>query len=313
MGGGANVNAVFGIATMVIAIPTGVKVFNWLFTMYRGKINFSTPMLWGIAFLITFTLGGMTGVMLSIPAADFQFHNSLFLVAHFHNVIVGGVVFGYLAGLVYWFPKFFGFKLNEFWGKVSVYAWLIGFFVAFTPIYILGMMGATRRVSSYTNADWQLYYGIAAFGTLIIAFGILAFVLQIVVPLFNRKKYAVGGDPWNARNLEWSGSSPLPIYNFAVTKNLGGIDSFWYDKEAGRAKQDTDYEDIHMPRNTALPIIISGFAFVMGFALIFHINWLAILAVVGIIISLIVRSFDYNLDYYITKEEVKEIESKLNR
>ena len=313
MGSGANVNAVFGIATMIIAIPTGVKVFNWLFTMYRGRITFSTPMLWLIAFLLTFTLGGMTGVMLSVPAADFQYHNSLFLVAHFHNTIIGGVVFGYFAGLVFWFPKIFGFKLNEFFGKLSVLFWTVGFFVAFLPIYILGVMGATRRLYQYSNADWQLYFIIAFVGTLIIGAGVGLQVLSVLVGFLNRKKNTINGDPWDGRTLEWSIPSPAPFYNFAHTPTVDQIDDFWYKKQAGTLVHNTKYEDIHMPRNSMIPVIIGALSFVLGFALVFHIIWLAVVSFVIVLIALIFKSFDTDLDYYVKASEVQKIEEQYTK
>ncbi len=173
MGAGANVNAFFGIATMIISIPTGVKIFNWLFTMYRGRLRFTTPMLWTLGFMVTFTIGGMTGVLLAIPGADFVLHNSLFLIAHFHNAIIGGVVFGCFAGFTYWFPKAFGFTLNEKWGKRAFWCWLVGFYVAFMPLYILGFMGMTRRLNHYDNPLWKPYLVVAFFGAVLIFCGIL--------------------------------------------------------------------------------------------------------------------------------------------
>jgi cytochrome o ubiquinol oxidase subunit 1 len=309
MGAGGNVNAVFGIATMIIAIPTGVKIFNWVFTMFRGKINFSSPMYWLIAFIFTFVLGGMTGVMLSIPASDFQFHNSLFLVAHFHNVIIGGVVFGYFAGFVYWFPKVFGFKLNEFLGKSALFCWLIGFFVAFTPIYILGFMGATRRMYTYTNHDWQLYFIIAGIGTLIILLAVIFQVLQIIVSII--QKVPAGRDPWNARTLEWSLPSPVPFYNFSHLPNVEQIDDFWYKKQANKVDYyNKPFEDIHMPRNTNIGILAGLISSVWGFALVFHIWWLAIGGFALMLIVLFARSFNYNIDYYVKASEVKKIEEQ---
>jgi cytochrome o ubiquinol oxidase subunit 1 len=307
MGAGAKVNAAFGIATMLISIPTGVKIFNWLFTMYKGKINFSTPMYWLIGFFIVFTLGGITGVMLSIPAADFQFHNSLFLVAHFHNTIIGGVVFGYIAGLTYWWPKFMGFKLHEGIGKAAFWCWFIGFFVAFIPIYIVGLMGMTRRLSSGLDPSWTPYLVMAFIGTLIILLGFALQVLQILVSIFNHKKYAVGRDPWNGRTLEWSLPSPVPFYNFATEVEVKGQDVFW-DMKQNKQEHSKNYQPIHMPKNTILPLIVSGFALIVGFALIFAINWLAIVGLVAVVITLLVRSFSYNLDYYVPADEVKAIE-----
>lgn len=308
MGAGANVNAFFGIATMIIGIPTGVKVFNWLFTMYKGKITMSGSMYWTVAFLLTFTVGGMTGVILSVPAIDYQVHNTLFLIAHFHNVIVGGVLFGYFAGFVYWFPKVFGFKLNECLGKIATVFWVIGFMLAFIPIYILGFMGMPRRLSYYDPATgWKPYLIVALVGTLIIVIGVLFQILQVLVSVIHRKKLKAGNDPWNARTLEWSIPSPAPSFNFPVDPIVDSYDQFWEDKQNGKVQNpgQIQYRDIHMPKSTGIPIIIAGFWLVIGFALIFHINWLAIIGLIGVIISFIVRSFDYDRDYYIKAEEVK--------
>src|ERR1700726_385532 len=234
MGAGANVNAFFGITTMIISIPTGVKVFNWLFTMYRGRVRFPSPVLWTIGFMVTFVIGGMTGVLMAVPPADFVLHNSLFLIAHFHNVIIGGVLFGYLAGLTYWFPKAFGFTLNETLGKCSFWCWLVGFFLAFMPLYILGLMGMTRRLNHYDNPDWHPFLVVAAIGAAVILCGILFFVAQIVVSIVQREKARdLTGDPWGGRTLEWSVSSPPPFYNFAETPVVRGRDAFWEMKQQG--------------------------------------------------------------------------------
>src|SRR5512139_3823459 len=179
MGSGASVNSFFGITTMIISIPTGAKIFNWLFTMYRGRIRFELPMMWTVAFMLTFVIGGMTGVLLAVPPADFVLHNSLFLVAHFHNVIIGGVLFGLFAGIGYWFPKAFGFKLDPFWGKVSFWFWVVGFWVAFTPLYILGLMGVTRRLRVFDDPSLQIWFILAGIGAFLILLGIVAFLVQI--------------------------------------------------------------------------------------------------------------------------------------
>lgn len=252
MGAGANVNAFFGIMTMIIAIPTGVKVFNWLFTIFRGRLEMTSPVLWTLGFIITFTIGGMTGVMLALPAANFVLHNSLFVIAHFHNVIVGGVVFGMMAGLTYWFPKAFGFTLDEKWGKRSFWCWITGFYVAFMPLYVLSFYGAARRMNSYPNAEWQPWFIVALLGALLIAAGIACTLIQFYVSVRNREKYAdVTGDPWDGRTLEWSASSPPPFYNFARLPVVGDIDSFWSQKQRGNEQLDNaPYTDIHMPRNT---------------------------------------------------------------
>lgn len=313
MGAGANVNAFFGIATMIISIPTGVKVFNWLFTMYRGKIKFTTPMLWTVGFMSTFVVGGMTGVMMAIPAIDFQVHNSLFLVAHFHNVIIGGVVFGYLAGLAYWFPKAFGFTLHERLGRYAFWCWLIGYYVAFTPVYILGFMGMTRRMSHYdAQTGWQPWLIVAAVGVFIILAGVLFQVLQLIVSIKHRKENRdVTGDAWHGqgRTLEWSIPSPAPIYNFAVTPTVNARDAFWVAKQKGTHAQARIYQDIHMPRNTAVGFIIGIISAVFGFAMVWHMFALAGLCLFAIFIAIVVRSLDNDTDYYIKAEEVARLDS----
>ena len=314
MGAGADVNAFFGIMTMVIAIPTGVKIFNWLFTMYRGKIRFTTPMLWFLGFVVTFTIGGMSGVLMSIPAADFELHNSLFLVAHFHNTIIGGVVFGYFAGITYWFPKFAGFKLNEKYGVRAFWCWLIGFILAFVPLYILGFMGATRRLDHYdASMGWQGLFIVSGIGVLVILVGVFFQVLQIVVSVRDRKNNLdLNGDPWDGRTLEWSTSSPPPSYNFAVIPEITERDAFWEAKQANKDATKTEYTDIHMPSNTPVGMYIAGLAFLIGFGLVWHIWWLATLGLVALITCLVVRSFDENRSYSIPAKEVAKIEAGLN-
>ena len=313
MGAGPLVNAFFGIATMVISIPTGVKIFNWLFTMYRGRIIFATPMMWTIGFLFTFAIGGMTGVLMSIPAVDFQVHNSLFLVAHFHNVIIGGVVFGYFAGFIYWFPKVFGFKLNERLGKYVFWCWITGFYIAFMPVYALGFMGMTRRLSHYSvESGWHPYLVVAALGTFIVAAGVFFQILQVYVSFKQREQHRdTTGDPWNGRTLEWSISSPPPIYNFALTPQVNDIDEFWEAKrraQQGGGAERPDFEDIHMPKRSGIPFILSAFVFLIGFGMIWHIFWLAGVGFFGLVGCLIARALDHNRDYYIKVDEVEKTE-----
>ena len=315
MGAGADVNAFFGIATMIIAIPTGVKIFNWLFTMHRGRIQFTTPMLWTIGFITTFSVGGMTGVLMSVPAVDFQLHNSLFLIAHFHNVIIGGVVFGYFAGFIYWFPKAFGYKLNERLGKCAFWFWLIGFYVAFMPLYVLGLMGMTRRLNHYSVATgWHPYLVVAAAGTALIAVGVFFQALQLIVSYKNRHRpeCRASGDPWDGRTLEWSIRSPAPFYNFAVIPTVDSIDPYWEEKQAiekGRFNPKPPITDIHMPRNTGIGFIIAACAGVLGFGMIWHIYWMVGLGLVGLFGAVIARAFDTNTDYYVKAEAVKKIEA----
>lgn len=315
MGAGANVNAFFGIATMIIAIPTGVKIFNWLFTMYRGRVTFSVPMMWTIGFVSTFAIGGMTGVLMSLPPVDFQLHNSVFLVAHFHNVIIGGVVFGYFAGITYWFPKLFGFKLNEKWGKRSFWCWLVGFYVAFMPLYALGLMGMTRRLNHYSaESGWHPWLVVAAIGSLIVGLGILCQLIQAYVSIKERHlTQDTTGDSWgDGRTLEWSIPSPAPFYNFAVTPMVDDIDGFWEMKQKG-FKQPTPeslptYHDVHMPKNTATGFVIAMFSAVFGFGAVWHIFWMIGLGLIGIFGAVIARTFDSNTDYYIKADELKQME-----
>lgn len=309
MGSGASVNSFFGIATMVISIPTGAKIFNWLFTMYRGRIRFELPMMWVVAFMITFVVGGMTGVLLAVPPADFVLHNSLFLVAHFHNVIIGGVVFALFAGMDYWFPKAFGFRLDRFWGKVTFWGWVIGYWVAWTPIYIVGLMGTTRRVNHFDDPSLQPWFVVAGIGALIILVGILAFVIQIAVSIKNRDKLRdTTGDPWDGRTLEWATSSPPPQYNFAFTPQVHDLDA-WYDmKDRNAQRPVTGFKPIHMPRNTGAGVILSALALVLGFAMVWYIWWLAALSAVGLLAVGILHTFNYNRDYYIPADEVARTE-----
>ncbi|WP_115718689.1 cytochrome o ubiquinol oxidase subunit I [Gallaecimonas mangrovi] len=313
MGSGANVNSFFGIATMIIAIPTGLKIFNWLFTMFRGRVQFNAPVLWTLGFIITFSIGGMTGVLLAVPGADFLLHNSLFLIAHFHNVIIGGVVFGYLAGFAYWFPKAFGFKLNDKLGQAAFWCWLVGFYLAFMPLYALGFMGMTRRLNHYDNPAWTPWLYVAEVGALVIFAGIILQLVQLYVSIRDRDNNRdETGDPWNARTLEWSTSSPPPFYNFAHTPVVGEeLDAWWEMKENGTAHQKpAAYEPIHMPKNTASGVVIGAFATVCGFALIWYIWWLVIASFVGMIATVIVRSFIKDVDYYVQVDEVERIEGE---
>jgi cytochrome o ubiquinol oxidase subunit 1 len=313
MGAGADVNAFFGITTMVIAIPTGVKVFNWIFTMYGGKIRFRTPMQWFLNFVVTFTLGGVSGVLMAVPAIDFQIHNSLFLVAHFHNVIIGGVLFGFFAGLTYWFPKIFGFTLNERLGKYAAYCWVVGFLVAFLPLYALGLMGATRRLDHYDGPGWQALFAVAGVGVMIIVLGVGLQLLQLGVSIWQRKKNVdKTGDPWNGRTLEWSVPSPAPFYNYAVLPVVSERDPFWEMKESrklGHMVKSPHYEDFTMPKNSGVGITIAGFAFLMGFGLIWHMWWLAILGLIGAIVFVIVRASNDDTEYTITASEIKRMDA----
>jgi cytochrome o ubiquinol oxidase subunit 1 len=296
MGASADVNGFFGVMTMIIAVPTGVKVFNWLFTMYGGRVRFDVPILWSIGFMVTFVIGGMTGVLMAVPPADFQLHNSLFLVAHFHNVIIGGVVFGVMAGYNYWFPKAFGFKLDERWGRASFWCWLVGFYVAFMPLYVLGLMGMTRRMQHYDNPAWQPWLVVAAIGTVIILGGIVCQIVQLVVSIRDRELLRVTGDPWNGRTLEWSTASPPPAWNFAVLPQVAERDTFWVGKPRAGAQQaqpapQQQYEPIEVPKNSPVGFVNAFFAVVAGFALIWHIWWMAGLGLFGTFLAILIFAF----------------------
>lgn len=314
MGAGASVNSFFGIATMIISIPTGAKIFNWLFTMYRGRIRFELPMMWTVAFMFTFVIGGMTGVLLAVPPADFVLHNSLFLVAHFHNVIIGGVLFGLLAGITYWWPKAFGFRLEPFWGHVSFWCWVSGFWVAFMPLYILGLMGVTRRMRVFDDPSLQVWFLIAALGAVLVAIGIAAFLIQIVVSILKRDQLRdTTGDPWGGRTLEWAISSPPPAYNFAFSPIVHDIDAWWDMKSHGYRRPVDGFIPIHMPKSTATGMAIAALSTVCGMALIWWIWWLAFLSFVGIVATAILHTFNYSRDYHIPASEVTTAEAARTR
>jgi cytochrome o ubiquinol oxidase subunit 1 len=311
MGSGASVNSFFGITTMIISIPTGAKIFNWLFTMYHGRIRFEVPMLWTIGFMVTFVIGGMTGVLLAVPPADFVLHNSLFLIAHFHNVIIGGVLFGLMAGITYWFPKAFGYKLDPFWGKCSFWFWLVGFYMAFMPLYVLGLMGVTRRMSHFEDPSLQIWFVIAAFGAFLIALGIASFIIQLVVSYRRRESLRdFTGDPWNGRTLEWSTSSPPPAYNFAFTPQIHDQDAWWQMKQHNYLRPEEGFKPIHMPKNTGAGVILAGLSAVLGFALIWQMWPLAAISFIAILSVAIGHTFNYKRDYYIPVDEVVRTEAQ---
>ena len=309
MGASAGVNAFFGITSMIIAVPTGVKIFNWLFTMYGGRIQFTVPVLWTIGFMVTFVLGGLTGVLLAVPPVDFQVHNSLFLVAHFHHVIIPGVLFGAFAGYNYWFPKAFGFKLDELWGRRSFWCWFIGFHLAFMPLYVVGLMGMTRRMQHYDVLSWQPWLLAAGVGAVVILAGIVCQIMQFVVSIRAREQLRdVTGDPWNGRTLEWSTASPPPAWNYAVLPRVGGIDAFWASKQRMHARQaqpaSREYEPIEMPKNSPTGFVTAFFAVVTGFALIWHIWWMAALGAFGAFVTLVVFAFRDEDEVEIPAEQI---------
>lgn len=314
MGASPNINAFFGIMTMIIAIPTGVKIFNWLFTKFRGRIHFTSPMLWFFAFVLNFTVAGMTGILLSSPPVDFQLHNSLFLIAHFHGMVIGGVLFGFFAGFTYWFPKFTGFVLDEKLNRYAFWCWLGGFLLAFMPLYMLGFMGATRRLDHYdASTGWHPLFVLVAIGAFIMLCGASIQFFGLFWSIYHRKKLwdHTGGDPWNGRTLEWSIPSPPPIYNFAIIPTVDQIDPFWATKRGEAPPAEKNYEDIHVPKNTPLGMYIGALSLVFGFAMTWHIFWLAILSFIGIVACLLVRLCGKDdHEYVIPAAQVKAMEEE---
>ncbi|MGJ4949045.1 cytochrome o ubiquinol oxidase subunit I [Bradyrhizobium sp. HKCCYLS20291] len=313
MGAGPDVNAIFGIASMIIAVPTGVKIYNWLFTMYGGRVRFTTPMLWSVGFMITFMIGGLTGVLVAVPPADFLLHNSLFLVAHFHNVIIGGVLFGVFAGVTYWFPKAFGFRLYESWGKAAFWFTLIGFYVTFMPLYAVGLLGMTRRMQHYDLAEWRPWLAAATFGTALLAIGVILQILQLVFSIRDRELLRdTTGDPWDGRSLEWATSSPPPVFNFAVMPNVTGQDAYWRIKENAKDQQlhtrEKDHRDIELPRNSPTGFVCAFFATLMGFALIWHIWWMVALGAMGAFATFVAFAWRDHDEYVIPAAEVARID-----
>ncbi len=311
MGAGPDVNAIFGIASMIIAVPTGVKIYNWLFTMFGGRIRFTTPMMWSIGFMVTFIIGGLTGVLVAVPPADFLLHNSLFLVAHFHNVIIGGVLFGAFAGYTYWFPKAFGFRLQEGWGIAAFWFWLIGFYVAFFPLYAVGFLGMTRRMQHYDAAAWTPWLHIASVGAGLVLVGIICQVTQLVVSIRHREELRdLTGDPWDGRSLEWATASPPPAFNFAVMPDVTGGDAYWEMKRRASTDRtkEVDYQPIEMPRNSPTGFVCAFFATVVGFALIWHIWWMVIAGLVGAYATFVVFAWRDHDEYEIPAEEVARLD-----
>jgi cytochrome o ubiquinol oxidase subunit I len=314
MGAGADVNAVFGIMSSIIAIPTGVKIFNWMFTMYGGNVRLTSHMIWSIGFMVTFAIGGMTGVLVAVPPADFQLHNSVFLVAHFHNVIIGGVLFGAFAGYTYWFPKAFGFVLDERLGKWAAWLWIIGFWVAWGPGYVVGLEGMTRRLQHYDVPEWRPWLIVAEVGVLIILLGILTQIAQLVVSIRTREQRRdVTGDPWDGRNLEWITASPPPAFNYAVLPNVADQEPYWDMKARAReigqlTRPEPEYEPIPMPRNSPTGFVTAFIAVITGFALIWHIWWLVVLGLVCAYATFVVFAWRDHDEVLIPAEEVARLD-----
>jgi cytochrome o ubiquinol oxidase subunit 1 len=309
MGAGANVNAFFGIATMIIAVPTGVKIFNWLFTLYGGNIRFTAPVYWAIGFMVTFVIGGMTGVLMAIPPADFVLHNSLFLIAHFHNVIIGGVLFGAMAGYSYWFPKAFGFRLHDGLGKAVFWCWFFGFYLAFMPLYALGLMGATRRMQHYADPSWQPLMLVAMGGAVVIFVGIFLTIVQLIVSIRTRERRRdLTGDPWNGRTLEWSISSPPPAWNFAVLPTVTGPDAFWSMKRHRNPAEQPHLVPLSVPKHSPLGFFVAFFAVILGFSLIWHIWWLALVGLIGAIAACLRHAWRVDLEDHVSVATIGEHE-----
>jgi cytochrome o ubiquinol oxidase subunit 1 len=318
MGAGGDVNAFFGIATSVIAVGTGVKIYNWMFTMYGGRIRFATPMLWSVGFLVTFTLGGMTGVLLAVPPADFQLHESLFLVAHFHNVIIAGVLFAGFAGVSYWFPKAFGFQLHEGWGKAAFWFSIVGFYVTFIPLYAAGLLGMTRRLQHYDVTLWRPWVLVAGFGIVIFFCAMACQVIQIVVSIRRRDTLRdLTGDPWDGRSIEWATPSPPPPFNFAVLPNVQGEEPYWHIKRRAIETQELGsehgYKAIEMPRNSPTGFITAFFATMTGFALIWHIWWMVGLGIVAAYAVFVWLAWRDVREYEIPAEDVARIDGGRRR
>lgn len=316
MGASPKINAFFGVMTMLVAIPTGVKIFNWLFTKFRGRVHFTSPMLWFFAFVLNFSVAGMTGVLLSAPPVDFQVHNSLFLIAHFHGMVIGGVLFGVFAGFTYWFPKFTGFFLDDRLNRYAFWCWFTGFLFAFMPLYMLGFMGATRRLNHYSaDTGWHPLFMIAFVGALIILVGAAIQAGGLFWSIYKREENwdHSGGDPWHGRTLEWSIPSPPPIYNFAVIPTVDQIDPLWAVKQGKASLPEQEYEDIPIPRNTPLAMYIGLLSIVFGFAMTWQIWWLSALtfaAMIGLVIFRLSCKDEHDI---ITAEEVRQIEAQSPR
>ncbi|WP_062018420.1 cbb3-type cytochrome c oxidase subunit I [Aureimonas sp. AU4] len=312
MGQDADINAAFGIATMTIGVPTGVKIFDWIFTMYRGRVRFAVPMLYALAFMMLFVIGGLTGILLANPAIDYQVHNSLFLVAHFHNMLIPGLLFGMLAGYTYWFPKAFGFRLDEWWGRLSWGCWVSGFTLAFMPLYVLGAMGMTRRTVTYDNPAYLPYMIVAAFGAALLLAALATLVTQLAVSIRRREALAVpAGDPWNGRTLEWSIPAPAPSYNFAALPVVDERDPFAQEKKRGQAyRPGFIHTDIEMPRNTGVAFLIGMGGAACGFGVVWHIWWLAIASLLFVVAATIARSFQTETEETIPGARVARDEAR---
>jgi cytochrome o ubiquinol oxidase subunit I len=307
MGQSADINAVFGIATMLIGVPTGVKVYDWLWTMFRGRVRFTVPLVYGLAFSMLFVIGGLTGVLLANPSIDYQVHNTQFLIAHFHNMLVPGTLFGLLAGYHMWFPKAFGFRLDERCGMFSALCFIFGFVLAFFPLYGLGLLGYPRRTLDFFDPVY-LPYMVAAFaGALVILAGLGGLVVQLLVSILHKEELAVpAGDPWDGRSLEWGLPAPPPEYNFSVLPEVSSRDAFTRAKEEGTAyRAPAQFHDIEMPKNSAMGMIVCVGGFLAAFGLVWYIWWLVVAASLAMAVAMVGWGFARDTERIIPAHEVE--------
>jgi cytochrome c oxidase subunit I len=306
-GMGPVANSIFAIATMAIAVPTGVKIFNWLFTLWGGQIRFTTANMWATAFIPTFVMGGTTGVMLAVPAADFQYHDTYFVVAHFHYVIVGGLVLGLFAGMYYWWPKMFGRMLSETLGKVHFWTFFIGFHLTFFPQHFLGLMGMPRRVFTYLPGyDLEMGNLVSTIGAFLMGVGTIVFMINIIVT--QRQPINAPADPWDARSLEWTIPSPAPEYNFKQTPLVRGLDAFWKEKMAGNKEMipAEPVGPIHMPSPSILPLVMSVGLFIAGYGFMYHSYIVAGIGMGITLLAMLLRSVYDDHGWHIEPEELED-------
>jgi cytochrome o ubiquinol oxidase subunit 1 len=312
MGQSAGVNAAFGIATMLIGIPTGVKIYDWMLTVFRGRVRFSVPILYSAMFLMLFVIGGLTGITLATPPVDYQVHNTVYLVAHFHNMLIPGTLFGMLAGYSYWFPKAFGFRLNEVWGRFTALCFGGGFLLAFMPLYVLGISGMPRRSQAIFTTEFAPLLWTAEIGAVLLSLALVGLYVQLWVSIRDRHRNAVPvGDPWDGRTLEWTTTAPPPEYNFAVLPTIHDRDPFTWLKEHGLAHAPVlRFEDIHLPKNSATPLVIGAASLVCAFGLVWHIGWAAAGGFLLVWGTVIARSFVRDAERVITGATLRQAEER---
>ncbi len=309
MGMGPYVSTEFSVATMLVGIPTGVKVFNWAFTMYRGKLTYTAAMHWALGALFLVLVGGLTGMMLSIPAINYMVHNSVFVVAHFHMMLLS-IVYAVFGGVMFWFPKIYGYKLNELWGKATFWLFSAGTAFVFIPMFMLGFMGMTRRLDWPFDPRWSNMLNIQEFGIFVYVLSIVAFVVMLYVSIRDRACQQVGADAWGtSRSLEWITPSPVPFYNYAIVPQVNARDEAAWRREHGLTNvQPERYAAVHMPNNTGMAIIIGGLLFVLGFALTWRIWWLSGISLIAIIVLMIYRSAKGDPGYIIPAADIERMD-----